>query len=70
MFGAYDIQKATSPWWEAASGECEICGHSGGEDLERNQDEILDQNDGRLLCESCIESVNEKYEEAQNETGK
>jgi hypothetical protein len=66
----YDIWKSTNPWLRETSDECEVCGHSGGEDLERNQDEILDQNDGRLLCEACIESVNEKYEEAQNETGK
>jgi|TARA_R110000796_G_scaffold215556_1_gene331539 hypothetical protein len=66
----YDQWKLQPPPYMCESAdECEICGYSGSENLERNQDDILDQNDGRLLCEECIESVNEKYKERINSVG-
>ena len=67
MSCAYDVMIATNPWWEKTADECAICGYSGSEDLEQNQEDILDQNDGRLLCESCIDMVNEEYQESQDE---
>ena len=68
MLCAYDRWKLDSPpWFQETPPECAICGYSGSENLEQNQQDILDQNDGRLLCESCIESVNEKYQESQDE---
>ena len=55
------------PWFEETPDECEVCGYSGSENLEQNQEDILDPNDDRLLCESCIESANEKYQEDEAE---
>lgn len=71
MLCAYDAWKLQSPpWFEEAPDECAICKYSGSENLEQNKKDIEDPTDDRLLCESCIESVNEIYQEAQNETGK
>ena len=67
MLCAYDRWKlAYPPWWDDEP-VCEICGYEGSENLEQNQKDIEDPSDDRLLCESCIESVNEQYQESQDE---
>jgi len=70
MLCPYDQWKlASPPWWDDEP-PCDICGLQGGdsgsENLEQNQQDIEDPSDDRLLCESCIESVNEQYQESRD----